>query len=130
MKVEVSNGELVDKITILKIKLDNINDLSKLYNVRQELQELTPMYKELLNTFAANTFIIQELVDELLMTNKILWDIEDRIREKEILKEFDEEFISLARSVYVTNDKRAHLKKEINLQTGSVLVEEKSYNGT
>lgn len=125
MKVEVSNGELLDKITILRIKLENISDISKLHNIRQELQELTPMCNELLDNF-----IIQHLVDELLITNKILWDVEDQIREKESLKEFDEEFISLARNVYVTNDKRAQLKKEINLQTGSVLVEEKSYNGT
>jgi hypothetical protein len=125
MKVEVSNGELLDKVTILKIKVDNINDSVKLHNVRQELQELIPLCNELLNTF-----IIQHLVDELLITNKTLWDVEDRIREKELLKEFDQEFISLARTVYVTNDKRAQLKKEINLQTGSVLVEEKSYKGT
>jgi hypothetical protein len=125
MKVEVSNGELLDKLTILKIKLNNISDSNKLYNVRQELQELTPMCNELLDNF-----IIQHLVDELLITNKLLWDVEDRIREKELLKEFDEEFISLARNIYVTNDKRARLKKEINLQTKSVLVEEKSYKGT
>lgn len=125
MKVEVSNGELLDKVTILKIKVDNINDSVKLHNVRQELQELIPLCNELLNTF-----IIQHLVDELLTTNKTLWDVEDRIREKELLKEFDQEFISLARTVYVTNDKRAQLKKEINLQTESVLVEEKSYRGT
>jgi len=124
MKVDVSNGELLDKYTILQIKRERMADENKLQNVQRELMTLEPLYKKLLELFNINT-----LVNDLLEVNKVLWDIEDRIREKEMLQEFDKDFISLARSVYISNDKRAQIKKEINLNTNSLLVEEKSYKG-
>lgn len=124
MKVDVSNGELLDKYTILQIKLQRMTDENKLHNVQQELIVLKPLCNELLGSFN-----ITDLVNALLEVNTTLWDVEDRIREKESLQEFDNEFISLARSVYVSNDHRAQIKKEINLNTNSLLIEEKSYKG-
>lgn len=123
MKVEISNGELVDKLTILKIKEERILDKAKLRNIKNEIDELSPLYKKILESKN-----ISYLFDELMMVNLHLWDIEDSIREKERRKEFDEDFVSLARSVYFQNDKRASIKKQINMETGSFLVEEKSYS--
>lgn len=121
MKVEISNGELLDKLTILEIKLNNIKNESKLGNIKKEYEELLNAGKDL---FTAE---LKPMYAELKQTNLELWDIEDKIRVKEKEKIFDDEFVNLARSVYITNDKRANLKKQINLLTNSDLIEEKSY---
>jgi regulator of replication initiation timing len=122
MKVEISNGEILDKFSILEIKINRIKDEQKLQNVSKEIEELKPNVKALLNEGQ-----IIKLYLELKNANETLWAIEDSIRNKERLKEFDEEFIQLARAVYLTNDKRADIKKQINNLTGSELIEEKSY---
>jgi regulator of replication initiation timing len=122
MKIEVSNGEIVDKFSILEIKLNRIKDKSKLENISKEIKELEKYIKLILEE--NNTI---KLYLELKNVNENLWDIEDSIRNKERLKNFDSEFIELARSVYFTNDKRADIKKQINNLTGSKLIEEKSY---
>ena len=123
LQVPVSVGEVLDKITILQIKLAHISDAAKRVNVQNELDALLP----LVAGDAFTTEQMQGLMAELKSINEALWDIEDDIREKEAAKSFDTEFIRLARAVYVTNDKRAEIKKQINLATGSALVEEKSY---
>lgn len=122
MKVEVSNGELLDKLSILQIKLDKIEDSVKLHNIQHEEEVLRPYCQTLLDNEE-----VQRLYSELLSVNKKLWDIEDSIREKERNRTFDQEFIELARAVYFTNDDRAKIKKTINIVTQSELVEEKSY---
>lgn len=123
MKIEISHGEIVDKLTILQIKKENITDNEKLVNINKE-------YDYLLTIVENDLGISTESPDylELLSVNKELWVIEDDIRDKERQKEFDEEFIKLARDVYYTNDVRAKIKKEINLKYGSGFIEEKSYN--
>ena len=123
LQVPVSVGEVLDKITILQIKLAHISDANKRVNVQNELDALLP----LVAGDGFTTYEIQGLMAELKSVNEALWDIEDDIREKEAAKSFDAEFIKLARAVYVTNDKRAEIKKQINLATGSALIEEKSY---
>jgi predicted nucleic acid-binding Zn-ribbon protein len=122
MKVEISNGELLDKFSILEIKMGNISDPSKLTNVEKEYRELTNDCTDLLRDLSIST-----LYSELKSINQELWQVEDDIRECERRKDFGDEFISLARKVYFTNDERARVKKEINLASGSSLVEEKSY---
>tara|TARA_Y100001968_G_scaffold177562_1_gene162665 strand:- start:1725 stop:2132 length:408 start_codon:yes stop_codon:yes gene_type:complete len=117
----ISLGELIDKITILEIKKEQMTE-QKLQNVEKELKLL----KEILLT--ENLDIEIDLVNHLKKTNNTLWEIEDQIRRKEFKQEFDKEFIQLARSVYKENDKRALIKKEINLKYNSELIEEKSYN--
>ena len=124
MKIEVSNGELLDKISILELKLLKIEDKEKLANIQKEFDTLNPLAKKLFETFGGN---LQNHYLELARINGLLWDIEDWIRDCEREKRFDEEFIQLARSVYVTNDQRSEVKKLINKTTGSDLVEEKSY---
>ena len=119
MKIEVSVGEVVDKWTILSIKALNITDKDKLVNVFKE--------RNYLNDAVHPEILHDPLVDELLKINKSLWDVEDRLRDCERNKIFDEHFVQLARSVYILNDKRAHIKKEINIKYGSEFVEEKSY---
>ena len=123
IQVPVSHGELIDKITILEIKSRRITDPAKLANVRNELELLNATWA---NDAAAKTDIGDERA-RLLAVNEALWDIEDRIRLKERAQAFDATFIELARSVYVRNDERAAIKREINLKLGSQLVEEKSY---
>ena len=123
LQVPVSVGEVLDKITILQIKLAHISDAAKRVNIQNELDALLP----LVAGDAFTTDQMQALMAELKSVNEALWDIEDDIREKEAAKSFDAEFIRLARAVYITNDKRAEIKKQINLATGSALVEEKSY---
>ena len=123
LQVPVSVGEVLDKITILQIKLAHISDAAKRANIHNELDALLP----LVAGDAFTTDQMQALMAELKSVNEALWDIEDDIREKEAAKSFDAEFIRLARTVYKTNDKRAEIKKQINLATGSALVEEKSY---
>jgi len=124
MKIEISIGELVDKLSILEIKLLNIRDPHKLTNVYKELETLNPYFQDLLDEYGIN---MKNLYTKISKINKTLWDIEDHIREKEAKQEFDKEFVELARSVYITNDQRAAVKKEINLLTKSKLIEEKSY---
>ena len=124
MLIEVSNGELLDKISILELKLLRIEDEEKLVNVRNEFETLNPLVQEL---FEKHDGQLQNHYLELAKINGQLWDIEDWIRDCEREKRFDKEFIELARSVYITNDKRSEVKKIINIITGSGLVEEKSY---
>jgi predicted transposase YbfD/YdcC len=121
MKIEVSIGEIVDKLSILKIKKNNITDESKLFNV---ITEYDYLYDVVFNQLK----IESDDFNNLLLVNESLWKIEDDIRDKEQDKVFDTEFIELARSVYTTNDKRAEIKKKINLKYGSLFVEEKSYS--
>ena len=122
MKIEVSTGEILDKFSILIIKRSNIKDDVKLDNVQKEMDELLPIFNEL----TRDKKVFSKYVD-LAEVNKRLWDIEDEIRECERYKDFGDRFIELARSVYITNDERAKIKKEINLLTNSGMIEEKSY---
>ncbi len=124
MKVEVSNGELLDKLTILELKLSNITDKQKLINVNKEHSELNPLAVRLFEEYGND---LKRLYLELTAINTELWKIEDDIRECERNKDFGDQFISLARSVYFTNDKRSDVKKAINLLTDSGFIEEKSY---
>ena len=119
----IAPGELIDKITILRIKSERISDEAKLKNIRTELDILQKTQAEEVPQSAE----MARLEGELNTVNEALWDIEDDIRDCERAKDFGEEFIRLARAVYITNDKRAALKKEINLLLGSTIVEEKSY---
>ena len=121
--VPVSPGELLDKITILRIKAARIMDAAKLANVKTELTQLESIWRE---SGCADRVLDQE-EHALQRVNEQLWDIEDRIRDKEARQTFDREFIELARAVYVSNDERAAIKKRINTQLGSRIVEEKSY---
>ena len=121
--VPLSPAELLDKITILRIKVARIQDAAKLANVKLELSLLEQTWKDC--GAAAHDVALDERALENV--NERLWDIEDRIREKEAHQTFDREFIDLARAVYICNDERAAIKKRINLQLGSRLVEEKSY---
>ena len=121
--VPVSPGELLDKITILRIKSARMSDAAKLANVRHELQLLE-------QTWAAYVPAGMTVADEeraLQAVNERLWDVEDRLRDQEAQKRFDQDFIELARAVYINNDERAALKKRVNTRLGSTLVEEKSY---
>lgn len=120
MKIEVSNGEIIDKLTIIRIKLERITDKAKLVNLQKE-------YDELSVTSSSVLAAIDTLYEALYKVNCDLWDIEDHIRELELKKDFGEEFIATARSVYIKNDKRSEIKREINLKTSSGLIEEKSY---
>ena len=123
IQTPVSYGELIDKMTILQIKLQEIKDDAKLANVRNELELLDATWK---NDKASDTDIAEETA-RLLAVNQRLWKIEDDIRMKERAQAFDQDFIQLARSVYIENDERAAIKREINVKLGSTLVEEKSY---
>ena len=119
----ISYGELVDKVTILEIKSERIADPAKLANVRDELRLLTSLWE----ADSACAMDIDAERAELKRINEALWEIEDEIRVKEREQSFDARFIELARSVYRTNDRRAAVKRAINLKLGSRLVEEKSY---
>jgi hypothetical protein len=121
--VPVSPGELLDKITILRIKVARIKEAGKLANIKLELALLEQTWKD---CGAAASDVALE-IHALQNVNERLWDIEDRLRDKEARQTFDREFIELARAVYRCNDERAAIKKRINLQLGSRLVEEKSY---
>jgi DNA-binding transcriptional regulator PaaX len=120
--VPISPGELLDKITILRIKSARIADAAKLANVRLELDLLEETWRA-----ACGEADVADDEGALQAVNERLWDIEDRIRAKEAGRSFDQEFIELARAVYIENDRRAALKKRINLALGSRLLEEKSY---
>jgi Family of unknown function (DUF6165) len=123
IKVPISPGELLDKITILRIKSMRMNDPQKVANVRMELQALEETWRG--SAFAKSG--IEADVNALLEVNERLWVIEDEIRDKERAQAFDAEFIRLARAVYFENDERAAIKRRINLKLGSSIVEEKSY---
>jgi hypothetical protein len=123
ISVPVSPGELLDKITILRIKSSRMSDAQKLANVRIELKVLE-------ETWGASPYAKSDIaadVTALLQVNERLWVIEDDIRDKERAQAFDSEFIRLARAVYFENDERAAIKRRINLKLGSTIVEEKSY---
>ncbi|MDE2851451.1 MAG: DUF6165 family protein [Acidobacteriota bacterium] len=123
LQVEVSPGELIDKITILEIKAERIADPGKLANVHRELRSLTATRKEALEPSPE----LEEFTAELRRINERLWEIEDDIRDCERNGDFGERFIELARAVYRTNDRRAAAKRSINELLGSELVEEKDY---
>ena len=126
MKIEVSNGEILDKYTILEIKLSKIKDPNKIINIRHEYDTLTPDV-ECIYDACKDSNQLKNLHKNLLEVNKKLWKIEDDIRECERANDFGKTFIDLARAVYYVNDDRSDVKKEINIFTGSDLVEEKSY---
>ncbi|MBC8269275.1 MAG: hypothetical protein H8E36_11040 [Rhodospirillaceae bacterium] len=123
VSVNVAPGELVDKITILEIKLERIEDEAKLANVRLEYDTLSAARDEAI----PKSEELEQLSAELKKINEALWEIEDDIRDCERAKDFGEDFVRLARAVYVTNDKRMAVKRQINDLLGSALVEEKSY---
>ncbi|HED39236.1 MAG TPA: hypothetical protein ENJ13_02250 [Chromatiales bacterium] len=123
IRVSVSAGECLDKITILEIKAAKIKDAAKLVNINHELKILQDICAE---TLPKEIDISSEMA-ELKSVNEALWKIEDDIRDKEFAGEFDQRFIELARSVYITNDKRAAIKRLLNEKLGSELIEEKSY---
>ena len=124
ININVSSGELIDKITILELKNKFIKNVNQLKNINIELGILLPI----LNQNNLNTNEIKRLTDELYNINNKLWKIEDNLREKERLLDFGEEFIQLARAVYFTNDKRSEIKRKINILAGSKIIEEKSYS--
>ena len=123
IKVPVSPGELLDKITILRIKSARMRDTGKLANVRTELEALERIWSA--SPYAA--IDVASDVSALLAVNERLWTIEDDIRDKERAQTFDGEFVRLARAVYVENDERAAIKRRLNVRLGSTLIEEKSY---
>lgn len=120
MKIEVSNGEIIDKLTIIQIKLERIKDEAKLLNLNKEYAELMSVASSILSTSDPLYIALYEI-------NCQLWDIEDHIRDLERKKDFGKEFVETARSVYFRNDKRSEIKREINIKTSSGLTEEKSY---
>lgn len=128
MLIEVSPGELVDKLTILKIKLHRITDAAKLANVKHEYDTLMARFTDITTGSHPDIVVkIHMLWDKLLQVNSIIWDIEDVVRDCERIRSFDERFITAARGVYLNNDQRAALKREINVLLESQIVEEKSY---
>ena len=122
--VPISWGELFDKITILQIKLDKLTSKNALNNVGREFKQL----QSILIKYFPNSIEAKQLEEELKQINQQLWDIEDNIRDKERKRSFDDEFIQLARSVYIINDERSRIKRKINDIFGSEFVEEKSYS--
>jgi hypothetical protein len=120
MKIEVSNGEIIDKLTIIQIKLERIKNEAKLKNLKKEFDELGSAVSSIMS-------MEDPLYQALYEVNCELWDIEDHIRDLEREKDFGDDFIQTARSVYFKNDKRSEIKREINIKTSSGLIEEKSY---
>jgi hypothetical protein len=120
MKIEVSNGEIIDKLTIVQIKLERIREKKKLGNLRKEYDILTK---------ASSSIMSQDdpLYKSLYQVNCELWEIEDRIRDFERRKDFGDPFVATAREVYMKNDTRSEIKRQINIKTSSGLIEEKSY---
>ena len=125
MKIEVSNGEILDKLSILELKMRFIKNQSQKDNIIKEYKFLKTVSMGILDK--DDDIFPFDLYEALSNINLRLWNIEDSIRLKEKNKEFDDEFVDLARAVYYTNDERSKIKKEINLQTGSEFLEEKSY---
>jgi cupin superfamily acireductone dioxygenase involved in methionine salvage len=124
ISIEISVGELLDKLTILQIKSEKITDQNKLENINKELEVLSEQWE----ASAYSKTNLEEEIKSLKEVNEALWRIEDEIRDKEKEQAFDEIFVKLARDVYFTNDRRADIKKIINAKTGSDLIEEKSYS--
>lgn len=120
MNIEVSNGEFIDKLTIIQIKLERIKDKAKLVNLKKK-------YDEMISAASSIISITDTLYKALYEVNCELWDIEDHIRDLERNKDFGDDFITTARAIYFQNDKRTEIKREINIITSSVLIEEKSY---
>jgi hypothetical protein len=120
MQIEVSNGEIADKLVIIEIKLERIKDATKLANLRKEYEILNDAVSLIMDKK-------NQLYIDLYKVNNQLWDIEDHIRDLERIKDFGDDFIQTARSVYFINDKRSDIKRKINELTGSNLTEEKSY---
>ncbi len=123
INIPISWGELIDKITILEIKMDSIQDVKKLENINKELQALRLIFDQ----GCSEPEMVEQLKAELRAVNEKLWEIEDDIRRCEKVKDFSQRFIDLARAVYINNDQRAALKREINTVLKSELFEEKSY---
>ena len=121
--VPISPSELLDKMTILEIKSERIDDTKKVMNVRHELELLSKVWSDSVK----EDEVIANLRQQLKTINEKLWKIEDGIRNEEQQNKFGKKFIELARAVYVTNDKRAQIKKDVNLYLGSEIIEEKSY---
>jgi len=121
MKIEVSNGEIIDKLTIIEIKLERITDAGKTGNLKKEFDILDEAAAEIIKRS-------DSLYADLYRVNSELWDIEDHIREMERRKNFGPDFIETARQVYFKNDLRSEIKRKINISTGSGLIEEKSYD--
>ena len=132
MNIEISNGELLDKVTVLKIKLKNIKDFGKQKDIKKEHDLLTAKMATLTNSLFENSTTINKekylnLFNKLLSTNEKLWLLEDRIREKESKSRFDQDFIEIARAIYHTNDIRFKLKQDINELTMSNIIEVKEH---
>ena len=125
ISIQVSPGELIDKMTILDVKLARMSDPAKLVNVRREHAMIAQTFRENI----ADSPALAKLISELKATNSALWAIEDDIREHERNGDFGESFVKLARSIYRINDERAAIKRRINVLLGSAIVEEKSYSG-
>ncbi|NNE37711.1 MAG: hypothetical protein HKN08_05345 [Gammaproteobacteria bacterium] len=123
--VEISIGDFLDKLSILKIKMEKISDQNKRHNIKKEHD----LYLAKLDQAQHSKQDVDAILEKLLEVNLALWEIEDEIRAKERNQQFDEGFIELARSVYKTNDLRAKIKRHANESLGSRLVEEKSYQG-
>ena len=123
IKIEIAPGELLDKISILEIKTERITDPEKLANVRYELG----LYRDIVTQHLTMNGALNDLAKKLKAVNESLWVTEDEIRDCEARGDFGEKFIQLARTVYKTNDRRAAIKRDINVLCGSTIVEEKSY---
>ena len=123
VKIPVSVGELVDKITILEIKNKKIKDIKKLSNIKLELKLLNELFRKK----KLNTKLIKKLKNYLYDVNLKLWNVEDKLRDHEYKNKFNQNFVKLARKVYFLNDKRSKIKKDINESVGSKIIEEKSY---
>jgi hypothetical protein len=121
--VAISPGELIDKVTILRIKQERITGPNKLINVKRELEMLTVV----MDSFADDDPKIRELADELQKVNEEIWDFEDIVREGERTQTFGDEFLATARGIYKANDQRSRLKRELNELLESEIIEEKSY---
>lgn len=130
MKIEVSNGELLDKVSILRLKLQHITDDEKRTHALKEHQELVVEMMNLTDSLpdkdTEHDYL--QLFDKLMEVNSVLWSLEDRIREKEKRNNFDQDFIEIARAIYFKNDERADIKRKINELTDSSFVEVKSYS--
>lgn len=122
-QIQISNAEILDKVSILTIKNQKITDNDKLSNISKELNYLQSIF----NLIIQNNIYIENLYNKLLAINIQLWNIEDHIRQKEKQLSFDNQFIDLARSIYKLNDERAKIKKQINIMSNSEFIEEKSY---
>jgi hypothetical protein len=120
IKVNISIGELLDKISVLQIKKERISDEKKLHEINKELEVLTKICKENLNSY-------EEFLERLKKVNEVIWDMGDEIRKKAKAKEFDKEYLEVSINIHFTNDERFKIKDEINKHFGSEIKEQKSY---